>query len=384
MTTRSKNKPAAKQVPKTPPGISLDPDPITAARTPGVDPLLGHQLPAAIIESTPTLTTTATSPLVPAPEVTLSILSGPVPLVELPDSGSIPSAPDIIPSPLAPDLCALFQQFMITTSEFKHHSIMDATTFRATMEHGLSYLKTDLCDNLVDQLKQAVIQEDSTLHPSSSAGARVQRPPTRQCPGQYYAVPDSDDSDGTYEVPQRSWERVHDNPFAIVCEHPFLQVVSRNNHCSKFKSYLTGSIKLKDDSLVALERFVDSIKAPPSDLVDTQEFSLDVGDKVYFETEPIVVPVTLPPIGTSLGITLAFDDDYCLCYLTSCDADSLFLQALQPYYWRNIYILTVNDSDPVTVDDTLAALKSCQVLHAMSRIEIGIVKRNSHHRTALE
>jgi hypothetical protein len=40
--------------------------------------------------------------------------------------------------------------------------------------------------------------------------------------------------------------------------------------------------------------------APPSDLVDTQEFSLDVDDKVHFETEPIVVHVTLPPIGTSL------------------------------------------------------------------------------------
>jgi hypothetical protein len=260
MMNRSKNKPAAKQVPKTPPGLSLDPDPITAARTPGVDPLIGHQLSAAIIESAPTLTTTATSPLVPAPAVPLSILSGQVPLVDLPDSGSIPSTSDIIPSPLAPDLCALFQQFMITTSEFQHRSIMDATTFQATMEHGVSSLKTDLCDNLVDQLKQAAIQEDSTLHPSSSAGAHIQRTPTRQRPGQYYAVPDSDDSDGTDEVPQRSWERVHDNPFAIVRKHPFLQVASRNNHCSKFKSYLTGSIELKDDSLVALERFVDSIK----------------------------------------------------------------------------------------------------------------------------
>jgi hypothetical protein len=118
MTTRSKNKPAAKQVPKTPPGISLDPDPIIAARTPGVDPLLDHQLPAAIIESAPTHTTTATSPLVPV--VPLSIIFGPVPLIELPDSGLISSASDIIPSPLAPDLCALFQQFMITTSEFQH------------------------------------------------------------------------------------------------------------------------------------------------------------------------------------------------------------------------------------------------------------------------
>jgi hypothetical protein len=251
MTTRSKNKPAAKQVPKTPPGLSLDPDPITASRTPGVDPLICHQQAATIIESALTLTTTATSPLVPAPAV---------PLVDLPDSSSIPSAPDIIPSPLAPDLCALFQQFMITTSEFQHRSTMDATTFRATMEHGLSSLKTDLCDNLVDQLKRATIQEDSTVPPSSSTGANVQHPPYRQRPGQYYAVPDYDDSDGTDEIPQRSWECVHDNPFAIVREHPFLQVASRNNHCSKFKSYLTGSIELKDDSLVALARFVDSIK----------------------------------------------------------------------------------------------------------------------------
>jgi hypothetical protein len=51
------------------------------------------------------------------------------------------------------------------------------------------------------------------------------------------------------------------------------------------------------------------LRPPSSDLVDTQEFSFDVGDKVHFETEPIVVPVTLPPIGTSLGIALAFDDD---------------------------------------------------------------------------
>jgi hypothetical protein len=70
--------------------------------------------------------------------VPLSIISGPVPLIELPDPGLIPSAPDIIPSPLALDLCALFQQFMITTSEFQHRSIMDATTFRTTIEDGLS------------------------------------------------------------------------------------------------------------------------------------------------------------------------------------------------------------------------------------------------------
>jgi hypothetical protein len=252
MTTRSKNKPASKQVPKTPPGISLVPDPITAARTHGVEPLLDHQLPAAVIESARTHTTTATSPLVTV--VPLSIISGPVPLIDLPDSGLIPSAPEIIPSPLAPDLCALFQQFMITTSELQHRSIMDATTFQTTMEDGLSSLKTELGDNLVDQLKQAAIQDDSTLHSS------VPRPPPRQHPGQYYAVPDSDDSDGTVDVPQRSWERVHDNPFTIVREHHFLQVASRNNHCSKFKYYLTGDIELKDDSLVALERFVDSIK----------------------------------------------------------------------------------------------------------------------------
>jgi hypothetical protein len=179
--------------------------------------------------------------------------------LNFPDSSSIPYAPDIIPSPLALDLCALFQQFMITTSEFQHPSTMDDTTFRATMEHGLSSLKADLCDNLVGQLKRAAIQEDSTL-PSSSTGANVQRPPSRQRPGKYYAVPDSDDSDGTDEIPQRSWEHVHDNPFAIVREHHFLQVSSPNNHCSKFKSYVTGSIELKDDSLVALDRFFDSIK----------------------------------------------------------------------------------------------------------------------------
>jgi hypothetical protein len=98
------------------------------------------------------------------------------------------------------------------------------------------------------------------------------------------------------------------------------------------------------------------LQPPPSDLVDTQEFLLDVGDTVHFETEPIVVPVTSPPICTSLGINLAFDDDYCLCYLASCDADRLLLQGLPPYYRRNIYILPVNSSDPVTVDDTLAPL----------------------------
>jgi hypothetical protein len=43
MTTRSKNKPAAKQVPKTPPDLSLYPDPITEYLTPGVNPLIGHQ-----------------------------------------------------------------------------------------------------------------------------------------------------------------------------------------------------------------------------------------------------------------------------------------------------------------------------------------------------
>jgi hypothetical protein len=134
MTTRSKNKPAAKQVQKTPPGLSLDPYPITAYNTPGVDPLIGHQQSATIIEFASTLTTAATSPLVPAPAV---------PLIDLPDSSSIPYAPDIIPIPMAPDLCALFQQFMTTTSEFQHRSTMDATTFRATMGHGLSSLKTD-------------------------------------------------------------------------------------------------------------------------------------------------------------------------------------------------------------------------------------------------
>jgi hypothetical protein len=123
---------------------------------------------------------------------------------------------------------------------------------------------------------------------------------------------------------------------------------------------------------------------PPSNIFDNQEFSLDVGDKVHFDTEPIGVPLTLPPIGTSLNITLAFDDDYCLYYIVSCDAYILFLQALPPYYWMNVYILTINESDPVTVSDTLATFKYCQVIHAMSPIELGIVKRNSHHRNALE
>jgi hypothetical protein len=128
---------------------------------------------------------------------------------------------------------------MITTSEFQHRSIMDATTFRATMEHGLSSLNTDLCDNLVDQLKQAAIQEDSTLHPSSSAGAHIQRPPTRQRPGQYYVVPDSDDSDGTDEV-----HSVHGNVFMIT------HLISSANIFSY--KWIVGTITAPNSSLILL------------------------------------------------------------------------------------------------------------------------------------
>jgi hypothetical protein len=81
-------------------------------------------------------------------------------------------------------------------------------------------------------------------------------------------------------------------------------------------------------------------------VVDHQELSINVGDRAHLETEPIVVSVYVPPLGKSLIITLAFDDDYHLPYIAHCDSDSLILQGLPDYYRRNVYVLTVNKEEP--------------------------------------
>jgi hypothetical protein len=186
MMTRSKNKPAAKQVPNMPTDTSFALNPVTEARThngPDPNPPLDHALRAPdIAPVTPAVNTIAARSVVSAPTSSLPEASVPVAPLALAHSGSDSSAPGIVPDPSAPDLCAIFQQYMTITSEL-HLSTVDATTFRQTMEHGLYSIKMDICDSLVDRLKQASIVEDTANHPTSSRA--TPRATSSQRPGQY-------------------------------------------------------------------------------------------------------------------------------------------------------------------------------------------------------
>jgi hypothetical protein len=71
-------------------------------------------------------------------------------------------------------------------------------------------------------------------------------------------------------------------------------------------------------------------------LLNKQEFSIDACNDAHFETKRILVSVALPHIGTSLGITLVFNEYYHLSYSTQCNSYFAILQALPPYYFHNL------------------------------------------------
>jgi hypothetical protein len=83
-------------------------------------------------------------------------------------------------------------------------------------------------------------------------------------PGQYYPSPSSHGNtdadtpvdarvDDTRPAPsRRPWDQDNGNPFTTAHEHPFFMIDTRNNHCSKFKTYLRDMATLSDDSLVSL------------------------------------------------------------------------------------------------------------------------------------
>jgi hypothetical protein len=164
---------------------------------------------------------------------------------------------------------------MTGQAEFQQRSTIDASALSHTMEHGLTSLKTDLCDSILSQMKQIVIDDDASVSascPQSNLFENYSPVDQQVHPGQYYPAPylhDDMDADtpadahmgDTRPAPScRPWYQDHGNPFTTAREHPFFMVATRNNNCSKFKMYLHDMVTLSDDSLVSLEHFVDSIK----------------------------------------------------------------------------------------------------------------------------
>jgi hypothetical protein len=60
------------------------------------------------------------------------------------------------------------------------------------------------------------------------------------------------------------------------------------------------------------------------------------------------------------------------------------LAALPPYYRRNVYVLTVGQSDTITVEEMMKALQVCQTLYSSVTIDLGLVKRNIQNNISLE
>jgi hypothetical protein len=112
--------------------------------------------------------------------------------------------------------------------------------------------------------------------------------------------------------------------------------------------------------------------------------SIDLGDRPYFDTETFKIVVQLPPIGTPLNIKLSFDGAYHLPYIVSTDIDGVLARSLPANCRRNIYILAIGIFDPVTIYKVLEAFKTNQVAHAISDVDMWIVKRNNRPRTDLE
>jgi hypothetical protein len=55
--------------------------------------------------------------------------------------------------------------------------------------------------------------------------------------------------------------------------------------------------------------------ASPKD-IDIPLISIDVRDRVHFETEPLAIQVPLPPVGTPLGLQLDFGETLCMSFTT--------------------------------------------------------------------
>jgi hypothetical protein len=112
--------------------------------------------------------------------------------------------------------------------------------------------------------------------------------------------------------------------------------------------------------------------------------SIDLGDRPHFYTEPFKIVVQLLPNWTPLDIKLSFDDAYHLPHLVSTDMDGILARSLPANFCRNIYILAIDIYDPVTIHEVFEAFKTNQVAHAISDVDMWIVKRNNRPLTDLE
>jgi hypothetical protein len=81
--------------------------------------------------------------------------------------------------------------------------------------------------------------------------------------------------------------------------------------------------------------------------IDLPFVTIDIGDCAHFDTEPIAIQVPLPPVTTALHMDLAVDETYNLPYIVSVEQDSTFGQAFPPHFHRNLYILAIDDHEPV-------------------------------------
>jgi hypothetical protein len=114
------------------------------------------------------------------------------------------------------------------------------------------------------------------------------------------------------------------------------------------------------------------------------DMTIDVKDRANFETEPFAVQLSLPPVGTTLGIHLLYDETYRLTYVNHVDQYTAFGRAFPPNFRRSVYVLSIEAFDPIMVDDVLAAFKSSQSANAGMPIQVWLVKRNSATRTDIE
>jgi hypothetical protein len=82
-------------------------------------------------------------------------------------------------------------------------------------------------------------------------------------------------------------------------------------------------------------------------------FTIDVVDRAHFEMETFCVQLPLPQVGIPLNIQLAFDETYHLPYVVQVNQDTAFGRAFPPHFRCNVYILSIGDQDPVTLNETL-------------------------------
>ena len=96
------------------------------------------------------------------------------------------------------------------------------------------------------------------------------------------------------------------------------------------------------------------------------------------------IVITIPEIGKPFGIECKFCDYHRLTYITKIQKDTLLWQSLAPNPKFNLWILSIGNNNPITVQQTIEDLKSYQQKDKINTIHITIAKRNDSTRTTLQ